>query len=116
MNKMINQITAEGITSIHMLPVLSALLGGALLGTFFFAGLWWTVRRGSYATYPAVWFFSSFILRTGITIFGIYLLTDGQLAKLSTCLIGFICARIVIIRIIQPVTNTAQKQESNDAP
>jgi F1F0 ATPase subunit 2 len=111
MNEIINQITA-----IDMLSLLSALLGGVLLGTFFFAGLWWTVHRGSYATYPAVWFFSSFLLRTVITIFGIYLLTDGQLAKLSACLLGFIGARIVIIRIIQPVTNTEQKQESNDAP
>ena len=40
-------------------PLVLILLAGALLGSVFFGGLWWTVRRGVLSTQPALWFFGS---------------------------------------------------------
>ena len=41
-------------------------LAGALLGAFFFGGLWWTVQKGVASERPALWFLGSLLLRTGI--------------------------------------------------
>ena len=36
------------------LTLILALLAGAVLGTIFFAGLWWTIQRGVSSKQPAV--------------------------------------------------------------
>ena len=36
--------------------------GGALLGSIFFGGLWWTVRQGV-CPKPVLWFLGSLLLR-----------------------------------------------------
>ena len=41
------------------LTLILALLAGAVLGTIFFAGLWWTIQRGVSSKQPAVLFFFS---------------------------------------------------------
>ena len=49
------------------IPALAlALLAGALLGAFFFGGLWWTVQKGVTSERPALWFLGSLLLRTGV--------------------------------------------------
>ena len=37
---------------------------GALLGVFFFGGLWWTVQKGVASERPAFWFLGSLLVRT----------------------------------------------------
>ena len=39
-------------------------VAGALLGAFFFGGLWWTVQKGVTSEQPALWFLGSLLLRT----------------------------------------------------
>ena len=39
------------------------LAAGLLLGAFFFGGLWWTVIKGVSSPRPALWFFTSMLLR-----------------------------------------------------
>ncbi len=39
---------------------------GVLLGTIFFGGLWWTIRRGVSSKQPAALFFFSLLLRTAL--------------------------------------------------
>ena len=95
-----------------LLPVL---LGGIVLGLIFFAGLNWTVHRGIKSAHPAIWFLSSFIVRTTVTLFGIYLLTDEQWPRLLACIIGFIGARIIVIALTRSTTNNAKKQEAHHA-
>ena len=46
---------------------------GGLLGAFFFGGLWWTVRKGASSQRPALWFFGSMLLRSGVVLIGFYL-------------------------------------------
>lgn len=72
---------------------------GALLGGFFFGGLWWTVQKGIKSRRPALWFFSSMLLRTGITVAGFYALAADQWQRLAACLLGFIAVRFVIVRL-----------------
>jgi F1F0 ATPase subunit 2 len=76
-----------------------ALLAGAMLGTLFFGGLWWTVRRGLSSPHPALLFAGSLLLRTTIALAGFYLVTRGDLRRLLACLLGFFLARILVTRL-----------------
>ena len=49
-----------------ILALALAFLAGALLGVFFFGGLWWTVQKGVTSETPALWFLGSLLLRTGL--------------------------------------------------
>jgi len=76
-----------------------ALMVGVLLGTMFFGGLWWTVRKGMSSTRPARWFFGSLLLRTSLTLAGFYVVSDGHWEKLLVCLLGFTIARLIVTRL-----------------
>ena len=99
------------------LSLLLALVTGGLLGTIFFGGLWWTIRKGFSSEQPALWFLGSVLLRTGITLAGFYLIARGHWERLLVCLLGFVMARLVVTRL----TRTAEKptylaQAASDAP
>lgn len=70
---------------------------GIGLGAMFFGGLWWTVRRGVSSEYPALWFFVSVVLRTGLVLAGFYLASGGAWTRLLWCLLGFVMARVGVI-------------------
>ena len=71
-------------------------LAGATLGGFFFGGLWWTVRRGVSSRRPALLFLGSFLVRTGATVGGFYLIADGRWQRLLWALLGFVVAREIV--------------------
>lgn len=73
-----------------------SLLAGVLLGTLFFLGLWWTVRRALESQYPAVWFSGSLVLRTGIALSGFMLVAQGDSRRWLACLLGFTAARALV--------------------
>ena len=72
---------------------------GGLLGAFFFGGLWWTVRRGLASKRAALWFLSSLVLRTAVSVAGFFVVAGGQWQRLLACLIGFTIARYIVIRL-----------------
>lgn len=76
-----------------------ALLAGALLGLFFFGGLWWTIQKGLDSKTPALWFLGSALVRTGVTIAGFYYVSGEQWERLLACLLGFVAARFVLLRL-----------------
>ncbi|HHF0526902.1 TPA: ATP synthase subunit I [Legionella anisa] len=79
--------------------LIQALLIGLLLGALFFGGLLWTIRQGVVSKRPALWFLSSFLLRTIVTLGGFYfILTEGQWMRLLLCLLGFTLARFILTR------------------
>lgn len=84
--------------------VLLVLAGGAglFLGAFFFGGLWWTVRKGISSKRPALWFFGSLLLRTSITLAGLYVVAGGHLDRLLACLFGFVITRFLMTRLAHP--------------
>jgi len=80
--------------------IILALFTGVALGTLFFGGLWFTVRKALNSKIPALWFFTSFIVRTAIALYGFYLIMQSAnlIAGLS-CLVGFIAARFMVSRL-----------------
>ena len=74
-----------------------AFIVGLLLGTIFFGGLWFTVRKLVTSKIPALWFLGSFILRVSITLIGFYYISSGSWQRLLICVAGFIIARYSVI-------------------
>jgi F1F0 ATPase subunit 2 len=83
---------------IEIIDLPLVLLAGFLLGMFFFGGLWWTVRQGLTSQNPALWFISSLMLRTGLTLAGVYSFSQGHWSRLAVCLVGFVIARIAAVK------------------
>jgi F1F0 ATPase subunit 2 len=81
------------------IPLFSAtFLAGTMLGTLFFLGLWWTVRKGLASNRPALWFLGSTLLRTGFVLVGFFFISAGDWRRLLICLLGFFIARILVTR------------------
>jgi len=74
-----------------------AWLAGGALGSLFFFGLWWTVKKGVSFKRPALLFSGSLLLRMGITIAGFFFVSAGHWQRLLLCLIGFTMARFVLM-------------------
>lgn len=81
---------------IEFLPLAAACAAGFLLSAGFFAGLWWTVRRGVSAKRPALWFLGSVMLRMSIVLVGFHLVSSGDWKRLLACLLGFVIARFLV--------------------
>jgi len=79
--------------------MLFALLEGALLGVFFFAGLWWTVRKIESSKQVALLFLGSMLLRTFVVLLGFYFLLGDNWQRLLAGLLGFVIARIIVTRL-----------------
>lgn len=71
---------------------------GAALGTFYFGGLWITVRRLANSPQPAFLMFVSYLLRAGVVLTGFYLVMDGRWERLAAGMAGFLLARGVLVR------------------
>jgi len=94
-----------------------ALVTGVLLGAIFFGGLWWTVRKGFSSKQPALWFFGSLVLRTSLAVAGFYFVAHAHWERLLACLLGFITARFIAIRLTRAVeTPTYLAQAASHAP
>jgi F1F0 ATPase subunit 2 len=91
---------------------------GLVLGAVFFGGLWWTVRKGVSSPRPAVWFLGSTLLRTGIVLAGFYFVGGGQWQRLLGCLLGFVIARFLVLRLTRaPIGHpNSHAKEARHAP
>lgn len=78
------------------LGLLLALAAGGLLGAMYFGGLWWTVQKGLISRRPALWFLCSLVLRTAAALTGFYWVGQGSWARLLSCMLGFVAARVVV--------------------
>ncbi len=87
----------------EIVALLLALVTGALLGVIFFGGLWWTVQKGFASKQPALWFFGSLLLRTGIVLAGFYVVGRDQWTRLVVCLVGFLLARLVVTWVTRTI-------------
>jgi F1F0 ATPase subunit 2 len=76
-----------------------ALCVGSALGTVFFGGLLWTVRRGLTSKLAGLWFSASFLVRTAIVVTGFCLTARGDWRRMAACLAGFIGARLMVVRL-----------------
>ncbi len=96
-----------------------AFLAGALLGAFFFGGLWWTVQKGMTSERPALWFLGSLLLRTGVILAGFYFVSQGHWSRLGACLLGFVVARVIVVKRLTRAPaeeQTPLEKETSNAP
>jgi len=95
-----------------------AWVAGGVLGTIFFGGLWWTVRKGVSSKQPALWLFSSLLLRMGIALAGFYFVSGGHWERLLACLLGFVVARLVVTWMTRSSgeNKTRPAREASHAP
>ena len=93
-------------------------MAGVGLGAIFFGGLWWTVRKGVSANQPALWFFASWLLRTGIVLAGFYFVGAGHSSRLLACLVGFALSRPAVTWLTRPSGETQPRpaREAGHAP
>ena len=100
------------------LTLLLVLGAGGALGTIFFGGLWWTVRKGVSSPRPALWFLGSLSLRMTIVLVGFYLVAGHHWERLLLCLLGFILARLVVTWLTGGSGNSQapSTQEAGHAP
>lgn len=84
----------------NMAWMITSFASGALLGAFYFGGLWLTVRRVAAAQQPALLLFMSFLVRAGAVLTGFYLVMDGRWERVVGCMVGFVLARSVLIRFL----------------
>jgi F1F0 ATPase subunit 2 len=47
----------------------------------------------------------SFVVRTGVTLGGFYLIGDGRWERLAACLLGFVVARMAATRLTKSCMN-----------
>lgn len=88
-----------------------AVAAGTLLGIFFFAGLWWTVRKGAASRRPAPLFLSSLLLRTCIVVVGFYFVLGDDWRRLLAGLLGFILARLTVLRVTQVMERSGRSPQ-----
>lgn len=86
-------------------------IAGFTLGTLFFGGLWFTVKKAMTAKIPAIWFFTSFFLRVSMALLGFYYLALEGWQSIIISIIGFIAARIVITQLTESMAQKQAKRE-----
>ncbi len=96
-----------------------AVFVGALLGVFFFGGLWWTIQKGMASNWAALWFVGSLLLRTTAVMAGFYLVSQHHWSRFVACVVGFLLARFVVVKWLgqHPATvqATLAKETHNEA-
>jgi len=83
----------------NLLILAFALIAGLLFGTIFFGGLWWTVYKGVSSKHPALLFLGSLLLRMIVVLLGFYFMGRRDWQRLVACLVGFIIARFIVVRL-----------------
>jgi len=74
---------------------------GVLLGAFYFAGLWWTVRQLGRSQYTAGLFLLSLLVRTCVVVMTFYVFLGHDWRQLLLGLLGFFVMRLFATRCIQ---------------
>jgi len=70
---------------------------GALLGAFYFGGLWLTIKRLPRSPQPTLLSLSSFFARSLVCILGFYLIIGSGIEALLMGLAGFVLTKIALI-------------------
>ncbi|WP_158849254.1 ATP synthase subunit I [Algibacter sp. L1A34] len=75
------------------------LFGGSCLGFLFFGGLWLTSKKMLHSKNPVLWYLGSFFVRLSVTLLGFYYMGQNNWKYMVCCLLGFITARFIVIRL-----------------
>jgi F1F0 ATPase subunit 2 len=75
------------------------LIGGFALGLFFFGSLWFATRKLLHSKRPVLWMLGGFVVRIVVVLPSLYWLSGAHWQRLIICIVGFILARILVIRL-----------------
>lgn len=89
----------KGKAVTQMLEALTACAAGAVLGGFYFGGLWCTVRRLPRARHPAALMLGSYLLRLGVLLAAVLLVAGRGWISLAACLLGLVLSRFAACRL-----------------
>jgi F1F0 ATPase subunit 2 len=78
--------------------LLMAFICGIGIGGFYFAGLWWTVRRLQTSHRPGLLALASFLVRVGSSGVAFFFILDGHWERLLVGLLGFMVMRSIVVR------------------
>lgn len=92
--------------NLDTVSLVAPFLAGAMLGLFYFGGLWLTLRRIHCVTTPGLLLIASFAGRMAVVLPAFYYVMAGQWERVAACLVGFLVIRSVIIRQIRPLEMT----------
>lgn len=82
--------------------LIMALAAGAVLATFYFGGLWLTVRRVATSPRPALLTFCSFIVRGVIAVVAMVWIARVHWQLLLAAMAGFVLVRVILTRKLRP--------------
>ena len=97
-------------------PMILAVMAGAVLGAIYFGGLWWTVRRAGSFRRPAFLMLASVLARMSVVLGGFYLVAGNSWQRMLLCLLGFVAARAAVSWRVGPATRLANVPEVFHAP
>lgn len=83
----------------EIMTLVMALLAGLALGGMFYGGLWWTVYHRVSSRKVGVWLLGSFLLRASIALSGFYFVAQHDWRAVLACLLGFLFARLCVMRL-----------------
>jgi F1F0 ATPase subunit 2 len=78
--------------------LLVSIVAGFVLGLLYFWTLWLTAQRLPTSKQTAMLMFGSYFGRTFVLLGSFYLLMDGSWLRLILMLLGFIAARMIMVR------------------
>lgn len=83
-------------------------IGGLFLGSFFYLGLYWTVKKGLTSKRPALLFSLSFFIRSAVLLSGILLLGKGVFINFVACAFGIVFSRLIVFIVNQQASKNQQ--------
>ena len=92
---------------------LLVLFGGSCLGFLFFGGLWFTSKKMLTSKKPVLWYLCSLFIRVGLTLLGFYYMGQNNFRYMLICLLGFISARFIVIRMTKTKEMEPMKPEKD---
>ncbi|MDY0220666.1 MAG: ATP synthase subunit I [Desulfobacterium sp.] len=81
--------------------ILLCLVGGLVLGCFHFGGLWFTLQKLCNAKSYGLIFIASFLLRSLVTLAGVFIVGNGEWMGMTACLGGILIMRQIFINRIK---------------
>ncbi len=90
------------MTTTDLIRLGLSLLAGAAIGAGYFRALWWTIERLSHARRPALLLLGSSFARIVMAVGLFWVISGGRWQRLLACVLGFMIARLVMIRACGP--------------
>ena len=72
--------------------------GGAIIGLFYFGGLWLTLKKLTTSDHWGLWLGVSFLVRSTITVSAFWLLAAGDWRRILALATGFTVVRFLSVK------------------